>query len=440
MPSAQDSKKGLKQTEVRLQRTSYQYTKVLVRGGRASTISGQAVCLELVSDVPYTWAHFVAPNTRPGAFALLPLQEGKTYLGWSDGWRVTLADVSSPRDRIVAFHEYSVPDIPNRPAGPPRVNIRAQVPGAGNWGGPQYQLDTYVNIVSLVRDANGELLLTVKDAYSPAAAVLGQRDDDWVLVQNYPDGLPEDGQPAATGNEVTASALRSAARPQDEGTPSPVKTDWGPQELGFRMRMELVRREYSSDEPILALVTVRNVTSEKQYLPWFGHMWHAEGWDKPDRPMPTTQYYRFLRGEVEPRSFAMRGGYVEPGGERHEFVRIDRLLDFSMSREYSVVIRRNIYDEQNKNRAQLETPPVRVQIDGSGLMGGLQHLQLEPRPDQREVACPGIADGILHASNILARSAREDESPAVRRAAREQLERLRGELNQLLRELPEEES
>ncbi|MFO7956920.1 MAG: hypothetical protein R6X33_07445 [Candidatus Brocadiia bacterium] len=238
----------------------------------------------------------------------------------------------------------------------------------------------------------------------------------------------------------SAAAMVSAARSDDKTTPSPVKTDWGPEQLGFRMRMELVKRHYSYGEPILALVTVRNVTSEKQYLPWFGHMWHAEGWDKRDRPMPTTQYYRFLRGEVEPRSFAMRGSYVEPGGERHEFVRIDRLLDFSMSREYSVVIRRNIYDEQNENRAQLETPPVRVQIDGSGFMGGLQHLQLEPRPDQREVACPGVADGILDAINVLATAAHDDESPAVRRAAREQLERLRNELDQMLRELPEEQS
>ncbi|MFO7957126.1 MAG: hypothetical protein R6X33_08480 [Candidatus Brocadiia bacterium] len=196
MPSAQGAREAPKQIEVRLQRTTYQYTKVLVRGDRASTVSGQAVCFELVSDAPYTWAHFVAPNIHPGAFALLSVRGGKTYLGWSDGWRVTLADVSSPRDRIVAFHEYSVPDIPNRPAGPAPVDIRALVPGGGNWGGPQYQLDTYVEIISLVRGVNGELVLTVKDAYSPAAARLILRDGEWELLEHFPDGLPENRQPA----------------------------------------------------------------------------------------------------------------------------------------------------------------------------------------------------------------------------------------------------
>lgn len=242
----------------------------------------------------------------------------------------------------------------------------------------------------------------------------------------------------------SAAAMVSAARSDDKTTPSPVKTDWGPQELGFRMRMELVRREYSSDEPILALVTVRNVTSEKQYLPRFGHMWHAEGWDKRNRPTPTTQYYRFLRGELEwaPLQFSMRGGYVEAGGERHDFVGIDRLLDFTMPREYSVVIRRNIYDEQNKNRAQLETPPVKIDITGGGgsLEGRLQTFQLQPEAEWRSRGCPGIAEGILDAINVLATAAHDDESPAVRRAAREQLQRLRNELDQMLRELPEEQS
>jgi hypothetical protein len=125
----------------------------------------------------------------PTRFALFALNDGTSYLTWAVGPWVRVADVTRPRDRIVAFQDH----FANRPpAGPPEPDLFDLVPGSREWGGPllQQQPDQ-VRILGIARDAEGALLLTVRESTSPAAAVLVLRDDEWALLHDYPEGLPE---------------------------------------------------------------------------------------------------------------------------------------------------------------------------------------------------------------------------------------------------------
>lgn len=174
-------------TEVHLRRTWYRYRVVELRDGRSTEVSSKTKCYELVSNGAYRWAHYFDPNWPAGAFALFQLDAGEAYLGWSSALLVKLVDITQPRDRILAFHEYLVR---RPPPGPPEVAVPDLVPGGSEWGGPKLQSDTWVEILSLATDADERLLLTVQDAYSPAAAVLALRGGEWVLREHYPNGLP----------------------------------------------------------------------------------------------------------------------------------------------------------------------------------------------------------------------------------------------------------
>jgi hypothetical protein len=176
--------------EVRLRRTWYRYETIRVHEDRLLRRSGELACYELETGEAYTWAHcFGPPMPLPTRFALFSLDDGTSYLCWPSAHRVKIADVTRPRDRIVAFQEYFNGQMP---PGPPEVFVSRLVPGAGQWGGPLLQQDPdAVRILALERDADGALLLTVKDSTSPAAAVLVLRDGEWGLLHDYPDGLPE---------------------------------------------------------------------------------------------------------------------------------------------------------------------------------------------------------------------------------------------------------
>jgi len=186
----QRSRNGAPSTriDVRLQLTHYRYEVVRVREGRVLRGSSKAKCYELVSDAAYTWANFMAPPWPAAGFALFTLDDGTSYLCWASAHLVQLADVTWPRDRIVAFHEYFAH---RGPPGPPPAKIGDLVPGGMEWGGPLLQFPDAVRILALTRGVEGGLVLTVKDTASPAAAVLGLRDGEWTLLHNYPDGLPE---------------------------------------------------------------------------------------------------------------------------------------------------------------------------------------------------------------------------------------------------------
>lgn len=180
-----------KRVEVALRVTEYEGRLLDVHEGQATDRTVQAYCYELVSDEAYTWAWWGRWNwpVTP-QFRLFAFQDADTYLTAPEGRRVGIANVSAPRDRVVAFHQAYGPEVTQTFEW---VDIGALVPAAKDWG--RWVYADWVEVVSLEKDAEGRLILTVKDTQSPAAAVLGQRDDEWVLVENYPDGLPEDRQP-----------------------------------------------------------------------------------------------------------------------------------------------------------------------------------------------------------------------------------------------------
>jgi hypothetical protein len=181
--------------EVRLRRTWYDYRTVRVFRARVleATHSQKAMCLELVSDGAYRWAHFFSTGwPYPTGFALFTLEDGTSYLGWDDGPGVRLFDVSRPRDRIMAFYETNSGRRPS-PTIPP-VNTFDLVPGGDKWGrlmGGEYPLELF----ALTKDDEGHLVLTVRDSYSGAVARLILKDGEWGLLEHYPDGLPEDRPP-----------------------------------------------------------------------------------------------------------------------------------------------------------------------------------------------------------------------------------------------------
>ena len=205
---AREARDGAPSTaiKVRLQLTHYRQQAIEGREGRVwENPVSNVKCYELVSDAAYTWAHFVIPPWPMAGFALFNLPGGTSYLCWASHFRVQMADVTRSRDRIVAFQDYC---DGKQPAGPPEANVLDLVPGGKEWGGTPLQFPDTVRILDLKGDGEGRLVLTVKDTKSPSAAVLGLRDGVWVLLHDYPEGLPE-ATPAGTSS--TDPAVGSGA-------------------------------------------------------------------------------------------------------------------------------------------------------------------------------------------------------------------------------------
>jgi hypothetical protein len=176
--------------EVRLQETWYRYRVIREHAGVVSELPANDIrCYELVSDSAYSWANFVASASTDANYALFSLEDSTAYLCSVGGMGVRFADVTRPRDRIVAFQEHFNPRVP---LGPPDAPVYELVPGSWEWGeDPWRSPKDGVRILAVERDADGALVLTVKDSTSPAAAVLVLRDGEWALLHDYPDGLPE---------------------------------------------------------------------------------------------------------------------------------------------------------------------------------------------------------------------------------------------------------
>ncbi|MFW6119210.1 MAG: hypothetical protein ACOC7S_02645 [Planctomycetota bacterium] len=203
--------------EVRLRRTWYDYRTVRVFRNRVSEAAHpqKAMCLELVSNGAYRWAHFVSAGwPYPTGFALFTLDDGKTFLVWERGGGVRLFNVSRSRDRIVAFHDYhSGQPVP---PGPPTASIGKLVPGGDGWGwliAREYETE----FLALTKDDEGHLVLTVRDSYSGAAARLILREGKWQLLEHYPEGLPEEAAGEGEGTVVppagdTEQAAESGAQ------------------------------------------------------------------------------------------------------------------------------------------------------------------------------------------------------------------------------------
>ncbi len=167
----------LAEVAVRLQQTRYRVEMLRRRPLRTSRQEAHLACYELVSDGLYTWARWPVSNIV-GRFRLLPVSESETYLGWARPGALQLAPVTRPLDRTVAlarrFREVPEPTT--------FVPVGRLVPRARRWGRDALVLDA--ELVSLERDEEGRLRLTISNPEGTDVVVLVREEDEWRVAED----------------------------------------------------------------------------------------------------------------------------------------------------------------------------------------------------------------------------------------------------------------
>jgi len=200
----------LREASLRLVITRYWCKYLKLHDGRAFETAHQLWCYELLSEPQedgfvYMWSTWRPVGTEDGPFEfrLFTPQGGRSYLTWTSGWRISVADVSHSRDRSVALQEYlshapgrGVQDVPVDSLPPEMTTYwkRARFSEFTPW---------MVQIESLTRDEEGRLKLALRERMAGGRAVLiQQKDGEWTLgsYTPAPKGAPE--APADQGSEA----------------------------------------------------------------------------------------------------------------------------------------------------------------------------------------------------------------------------------------------
>jgi hypothetical protein len=187
----EEPEREVRPLEVQLRKTAYRYTYLSVVQGRGQVTTQSAWCFELLPAAPrpsdlYTWALWSAGDTMSRArwFWLYTVDEAETYLAFSTGSGLYLADVTRPRDRTVAVHEDIVSGT--SPAGSPspafepipayKVLREAEVTPAFFPSHPN-QVPT-----SLRRNGNGDLVLSMDFPRTGVSGVMVKKNAEWEVL------------------------------------------------------------------------------------------------------------------------------------------------------------------------------------------------------------------------------------------------------------------
>ncbi len=184
--------------EVRLQKTHFYLTNLVVRGDRARQVPLEADCYELRpvgEGVPlYTWSFWWHLRPYPPRwFWLFPLASGETYIAFTPGAGLYLANVTYSRDRLIAFHEDFAPEgrraYENVPVG--------LVAEKGEKDEASWSFVDGIPLVvpkSLSRDSSGNLRLTLDFTRGHFGGVLVKKKSGWECAEF--DAEPAETQPA----------------------------------------------------------------------------------------------------------------------------------------------------------------------------------------------------------------------------------------------------
>ncbi|MFW6119195.1 MAG: hypothetical protein ACOC7S_02570 [Planctomycetota bacterium] len=187
----EEPERKVRPLEVQLRKTAYRYIDLRVVQGRAQERTRGVWCYELVPAEPrpsdlYTWALWSGGPYEPRWFWLYTVDEAETYLVFSTGSGLYLADVTRPRDRTVALHE----DVTAGGTGPPNVQ---RSPGFEPI--PAYKVlreaevtpaffPSHPNQVptSLRRNENGDLVLSIDFPRTGVSGVMVKKNAEWEVL------------------------------------------------------------------------------------------------------------------------------------------------------------------------------------------------------------------------------------------------------------------
>ncbi len=194
-----DARDGtLRDVPVKLVVTRYRCRYLVLRDGRASEFAQEQWCYELVSepqedDFAYTWSmwRWVGREDGPFDIRIFTPEGGGSYLTWTSGWQICLADVSHSRDRAVAFHEHLSAKPDTAVESVPVENVPLEM--RTYWKRARFSEFTpwMVQIESLTRDEEGRLRLGLRDRMGGGGAVLVQQMDGQWTLGSYTRGSPE---------------------------------------------------------------------------------------------------------------------------------------------------------------------------------------------------------------------------------------------------------
>jgi len=194
--------------------TRYWCKYLELRDSRAFESARQLFCYELVSEPQgdgfvHTWSMWrpVGKEDGPYGMKLLTPQGGGSYLTWTSGWQISLADVSHSRDRALALGEY----LSRKPAGDiedvPADSLPSEM--TSSWTVARFSEFSpwMVEVESLTRDAGGHLTIALRDRISGDRAVLvKQKDGLWTLSSYTP----------ASGRQPDSPAKQEVAGPEKQ--------------------------------------------------------------------------------------------------------------------------------------------------------------------------------------------------------------------------------
>ena len=165
---------------VRLVERNYDCELYRVRGGKATEKSGKLDCYELTARdgrPMYAWSHWSARNALRDA-QLLAYGVGRNHLAWVNGLDLFIAEVTEPRDRLVALTDTLA--APGR-LDPGAEQIRLNdIVGRGPFDGMN-AIHNDITVLRIDSDENGIAAVVVHGVKKEDVFTFVRVDGKWQL-------------------------------------------------------------------------------------------------------------------------------------------------------------------------------------------------------------------------------------------------------------------
>jgi hypothetical protein len=181
--------------------TSYKCSTLQVRGTEATPgWSGYLHCYELraaEAGTPYSWSLW--SYDMLAHFRLFAGGAGRNYLCWVRGRDVCFAEVSKPKDKVVALTDLLSDSPPEQFV---TVPVSILVPEVRRWGLNAIRAD--ITVTSLTRDDKGTFELKISDPEGTKSYTIAGQGQDWRLAEPEAKGEPEATKPEAVTPQAAA--------------------------------------------------------------------------------------------------------------------------------------------------------------------------------------------------------------------------------------------
>jgi len=203
-----------------------------------------------------------------------------------------------------------------------------------------------------------------------------------------------------------------------------------PAEEGFGLRIEaaLARTTFAVGEPIVARVTVRNVTDRQ--LTYQARAPELSALDVTGVRGDAVPKTRFARYEDTPPGGALVQAVLEPGEAVTDYQVLNQYADLSVPGAYSFTVTRFVFTTEGDFRRDdfrfLESMPVQFRIEGTDSpSAAVQRLQLSQSSQERIGAIQAVGTHVADALAALQAVAAEGGQGEGAAEAARALERLR---------------